>query len=73
MEKTFRILKNNTVLQNNVETVIQTQVGTTTVEQLQKDLEVATNQLTRTQDIVALINHKIELANNAGDNDFIVL
>lgn len=73
MEKTFRILKNSTVLQNNVETVIQTQVGTTTVEQLQKDLEVATNQLTRTQGIMALINHKIELANSAGDNDFIVL
>ena len=74
MEKTFRILKNSTILQNNgTPIVMQNQVGSTTLTQLQTDLSVATQQLTRTQEIVNLINTKIGLVNNAGDNDFIVL
>ena len=74
MEKTFRILKNSTILQNNgTPIVMQNQVGSTTLTQLQTDLSVATQQLNRTQEIVNLINTKIGLVNNAGDNDFIVL
>ena len=73
MEKTFRILKNKIYLQNGEQITIQDEIGKTTLEQLQKDLEMCIQQRDRMQELVDMVNHKIELCNNAGENDYIIL
>jgi len=73
MANEIRILKNRQVTINGELVTVQEEVGKTSLEQLQADLAACTQQLQRMQELVALVNHKIDLVNNAGENDFIVL
>ena len=49
------------------------QVGTTSLEQLQKDLVAVTTERDRMQELLDGVNRKIELVNNIGENNYIIL
>jgi hypothetical protein len=74
MEKKFKIYKETIISNSDGKTKILTnEIGSTTLEQLQKDLEVSIQQRDRMQELVDLTNKEIELINNAGENDYIIL
>ena len=74
METVYKIYK-ETIITNTDGTskTLTSEVGSSTLEQLQIDLEVCVQQRDRMQELVDLVNRKIELVNTAGDNDFIIL
>jgi hypothetical protein len=74
MEKKFKIYRE--VVINNPDgttKILTNEIGSTTLEQLQKDLEVSIQQRDRMQELVDLTNKEIELINSAGENDYIIL
>ena len=73
-EKTFTIYKEITI--TNPDGTLKTftnDLGSTTLEKLQEDLIVATQQRDRMQELVDLDNKKIELANTSDINNIIIL
>ena len=74
METVYKIYK-ETIITNTDGTskTLTSEVGSSTLEQLQIDLGVCIQQRDRMQELVDLVNRKIELVNTAGDNDFIIL
>jgi hypothetical protein len=74
MEKKFKIYRE--VVINNPDgttKILTNEIGSTTLEQLQKDLQVSIQQRDRMQELVDLTNREIELVNTAGENDYIIL
>jgi hypothetical protein len=74
MEKKFKIYR-EVIINNSDGTtrILTNEIGSTTLEQLQKDLQVSIQQRDRMQELVDLTNREIELVNSAGENDYIIL
>jgi hypothetical protein len=74
MEKKFKIYREVVINNSDGTTKILTnEIGSTTLEQLQKDLQVSIQQRDRMQELVDLTNKEIELVNTAGENDYIII
>ncbi len=69
----IRILTQETIELNGEQVISTKQVGTTSLEQLQKDLVAVTTERDRMQELLDGVNRKIELVNNIGENNYIIL
>ena len=74
METKFKIYTQKTI--TNVDGTTQNvlnQIGSATREELVKARDNAIVQLNRMQELVNISSRKVELVDNAGDNDYIIL
>ena len=69
----IRILTQETIELNGEQVTSYKEIGSTSAEQLQKDLEVVMSELTRIQQLVTNVNTKIALVDAVGDKNYIIL